>query len=367
LEISIGIFIDEVFYNLLYLRINLKIEVMCKTDRRSFVKKAALAGVGLGLLNTSFGFDKKSEVPKGKRIGMIGLDTGHSSAFAKSLNDPQAGNRYGGYKVTAAYPNGTEDITEWKNRIPQITEEVRSQGVEIVDSIEKMLKMVDVVLLTCIDGNKHLEQVIPVFKAGKRVFIDKPFAGSLSDAYAIAEAAKHYNVPMFSASSLRYINGVKEISDGEIGQVLGADAFSPAHIEEHHPDLFWYGVHGVEILFAIMGTGCKSVKRTFTKDTDVVVGVWEGDRIGTYRGIRSGTGGYGATVFGEKGIKVIDKYEGYEPLLEKVAEFFETGIVPFPVDETLEIFAFMQAAEESKLQGGISVDIEAVVKKAKKS
>ena len=326
-----------------------------------------MAGIGLGLVNTSYGILKNQEVDKGKRVGMIGLDTGHSSAFAKSLNNPQAGNKFNGYKVVAAYPNGTEDITEWKNRIPQLTEEVKNQGVEIVDSIEKMLKKVDVVLLTCIDGNRHLEQVLPVFKAGKRVFIDKPFAGSLSDAFAIAEAAEKYRVPMFSASSLRYINGVDEIADGKIGKVLGADAFSPAYIEEHHPDLFWYGVHGVEILFTIMGTGCKSVKRTFTADTDVVVGVWEGDRIGTYRGIRSGKGGYGATVFGEKGISVIDKYEGYEPLLVKISEFFDTGIIPFPTDETLEIFAFMQAAEESKLNGGISIDIEAVVKKAKSS
>lgn len=340
---------------------------MIKSDRRSFVRKAALAGIGLGLVNTSYGILKNQEVDKGKRVGMIGLDTGHSSAFAKSLNNPQAGNKFNGYKVVAAYPNGTEDITEWKNRIPQLTEEVKNQGVEIVDSIEKMLKKVDVVLLTCIDGNRHLEQVLPVFKAGKRVFIDKPFAGSLSDAFAIAEAAEKYRVPMFSASSLRYINGVDEIADGKIGKVLGADAFSPAYIEEHHPDLFWYGVHGVEILFTIMGTGCKSVKRTFTADTDVVVGVWEGDRIGTYRGIRSGKGGYGATVFGEKGISVIDKYEGYEPLLVKISEFFDTGIIPFPTDETLEIFAFMQAAEESKLNGGISIDIEAVVKKAKSS
>ena len=129
------------------------------------------------------------------------------------------------------------------------------------------------------------------------VFIDKPFAASLADAYAIADAAKKYNVPLFSSSSLRYINGAKKIAEGEIDAVIGADAHSPAHIEEHHPDLFWYAVHGVETLFTIMGAGCKSVQRTYTKDTDVVVGVWENDRIGTFRGIRLGKGGYGVTVY----------------------------------------------------------------------
>lgn len=180
--------------------------------------------------------------------------------------------------------------------------------MEIVDSMDDLLKKVDVVLITCIDGNRNLEQVMPVFEAGKPVFIDKPFAGSLSDAYAIADAAKKFNIPLFSSSSLRYIKGVEEIADGKIGKVIGAEAYSPAHIEEHHPDLFWYAVHGVETLFTIMGTGCKSVQRTFTEDTDLVVGVWKDKRIGTFRGIRKGQGGYGVTVFGENGISVLNEY-----------------------------------------------------------
>ena len=336
---------------------------MDMTDRRNFIKKTAITGFGLGIAGSAAGFSKRTS--EGKRIGMIGLDTGHSEAFTKSLNNPLADDKFLGYKVVAAYPKGTEDILEWKNRIPEITKKVESHGVEIVDSMDELLKKVDVVLITCIDGNQHLEQVMPVFKAGKPVFIDKPFAASLSDAYAIANAAKKYNVPLFSSSSLRYITGAEEIADGKIGSVIGADAYSPAHIEEHHPDLFWYAVHGVETLFTIMGTGCKSVQRTFTDDTDLVVGVWEDERIGTFRGIRKGKGGYGVTVFGEDGISVLNVYSGYEPLLVEVCEFYESGKAPIPIEETLEIFAFMQAAEESKKSGGISIDIESVVKKAK--
>jgi len=336
---------------------------MKNTNRRNFIKTTAVLGVGIGLSGNVAGLNSKTE--KGKRIGMIGLDTGHCEAFTRSLNDPLAGDKFLGYKVVAAYPEGTEEILEWKNKIPEITEKVKNLGVEIVNSIDDLLAKVDVVLITCIDGNQHLEQVMPVFKAGKTVFIDKPFAASLSDAYAISDAAKRYNVPLFSSSSLRYINGAKEIAEGEIGSVIGADAYSPAHIEEHHPDLFWYAVHGVETLFTVMGTGCKSVKRIFTEDTDVVVGVWEDERIGTFRGIRKGAGGYGITVFGEKGISVLNEYSGYEPLLVKICEFYESGKTPISIEETLEIFAFMQAAEESKEKGGVSIDIDSVVKDAK--
>jgi len=338
---------------------------MKNSDRRSFIKKTAIAGVGLGLAGRAAGISSGTKVLGGKRVGMIGLDTGHSTAFTKSLNDLQAGDRYRGYKVVAAVPDGTDNILDWKNRIPEFTEEVRSQGVEIVNSIEEMLEKVDVVLLTCIDGNKHLEQALPVLKAGKRMFIDKPFAGSLSDAITLVEAAKQYDVPMFSSSSLRYVEGGKEISGGKIGKVIGVNAYSPAPIEEHHPDLFWYGVHGVEILFTVMGTGCKSVQRTFTENSDVVTGIWKDGRIGCFRGIREGKRGYGGTVFGEDGISEVDQYQGYNPLLEKIAEFFDTGIVPVSAEETLEIFAFMQAADDSKINGGISIDMESVMKKAR--
>ena len=169
---------------------------------------------------------------------------------------------------------------------------------------------------------------------------------------------------MFSSSSLRYVDGGKEISGGKIGKVIGVNAYSPAPIEEHHPDLFWYGVHGVEILFAVMGTGCKSVQRTFTENSDVVTGIWEDGRIGCFRGIREGKRGYGGTVFGEDGISQVDEYQGYNPLLEKIAEFFDTGVVPVSAEETLEIFAFMQAADESKLKRGATIEIEAVMQHA---
>ncbi|HLT51394.1 MAG TPA: Gfo/Idh/MocA family oxidoreductase [Arenibacter sp.] len=341
---------------------------MKKSDRRDFVKKTITASLGLGLIGGLHNMYGTSMIgSKGKRIGMIGLDTGHCLSFTELLNDDSAGDTYGGYKVVAAYPKGTDLIETWKNRIPEFTEQVRKKGVEIVDSVEELLKKVDVVLITCIDGNKHLEQALPILKAGKPLFVDKPFAASLSDAYAIVSAAKHYNTPMFSSSSLRYIGGIEEIAEGKIGKVLGTQVYSPAHMEEHHPDLFWYGIHGIEMLYAIMGTGCKYVSRTFTQGTDVVVGQWENDRIATYRGIRNGQGGYGGTVFGDKGITELGEYKGDGPLLVKMTEFYKTGVLPVSHEDTLEIFAFMQAAEESKKAGGKSISIESVKQRAIKS
>ena len=65
------------------------------------------------------------------------------------------------------------------------------------------------------------------------MFIDKPFAASLEDAIVIFEAAKHFQVPVFSASSQRFIPSAIEVSGGKIGKVLGADTFSPASLHVH--------------------------------------------------------------------------------------------------------------------------------------
>jgi predicted dehydrogenase len=335
-----------------------------KFSRREFIKTSSAGAMGLGISGSVASLYYGVSYSDQKRVGIIGLDTSHSIAFTKALNDPASGPEFLGYKVVAAYPKGSLDIKSSVDRIPGYTEEVKKLGVEIVGSIEELLPKVDVVLLETNDGRRHLEQALIVLKAGKRMFIDKPVAASLKDTIAIFEAAKRYNVPVFSSSSLRYISGAKEIADGSIGNVLGADTYSPATLEITHPDLFWYGVHGIEILFTLMGTGCQSVSRISKENTDIVVGVWNDGRIGTFRGTRSGKGGYGGTVFGEKGIVTLGEYQGYNPLLLKIIDFFNTGIVPVTPEETIGIFTFMEAAEVSKQQGGITVDTSEILKKA---
>lgn len=337
-----------------------------KLNRRNFVKTAALGGIGLGFAGNISSLYGKSTQAAGGKIGIIGLDTSHSVAFTKALNDPAAGPQFGGFKIVAAYPKGSNDIKSSVDRIPGYTEDVKKQGVEIVNSIDELLPKVDFVLLETNDGRLHLQQAIPVLKAGKRMFIDKPVAASLTDAIAIFDAAKHFNVPIFSSSSLRYISGTEEIAQGKIGKVIGVDAFSPCSLEKSHPDLFWYGIHGVEILFTIMGTGCKTVSHIHTPDTDFAIGTWQDNRIGSFRGIRSGRSGYGGNVFGEKGILALGDFGGYDPLLLKILEFFKTGIPPVRAEETLDIIAFMQAAEESKLKGGVPVDVAKIVQKSTK-
>ena len=301
------------------------------------------------------------------KAGIIGLDTSHVVAFTGVLNDPKATGALADVKVVAAFPGGSPDIPSSANRLAGYTKVLRGRGIEIVDSIDVLLAKVDVVLLESVDGRPHLEQARPVIKAGKPLFIDKPVAGSLADAVAIFELAKRSNVPCFSSSSLRFSPGILGMrNDPRVGNVLGCAAYSPCSLESHHPDLFWYGVHGVETLFTIMGTGCETVSRARGDNVDLVTGVWKDGRIGTYRGIRKGAKPYGALVFGTKGVAPSGGHAGYKPLVIEIAKFFKTGKAPVSAEETLQIFAFMEAADESKRQDGRPVSIKSVMAKARK-
>jgi hypothetical protein len=331
------------------------------SSRREFVKNISFAGIAIA--NAGHVSSLIQKPGNKKRIGIIGLDTSHSIEFTKTLNNADAEVEFAGYKVVVAYPKGSADIKSSVERIPAYIEEIKKYGVKIATSIKELLDNVDVVLLETNDGRLHLDQALLVFEAGKPVFIDKPLAASLKNVIAIYEAAKHFNVPVFSSSSLRYISDVEEIAKGKYGKVSGADVYSPAHLEKTHPDLFWYGIHGVELLFTIMGAGCKSVTRINTPDTDVVVGKWKDERIGVFRGLRSGKLDYGGTVYAENNIVTLGTFQGYNALLIQIIKFFETGKSPVDDKDTQEIYAFMEAADESKRKGGMAVSIESVLQK----
>jgi predicted dehydrogenase len=295
------------------------------------------------------------------KVGVIGLDA-HAVAWAKILRGrgPEAPYpELADIEIVAAVAAGSPDIPEKQNPLAEGIAYFRDAGIALVDSIADLLPQVDAVMILSVDGRPHLEQAKPVIAAGKPLYIDKPVAASLAEAgeiYALAEAAA---VPIFSSSALRFAPGTQAVRiDPAVGDVIGCDAHSPCLLEEHHQDLFWYGIHGVETLFTIMGPGCRKVTRTKTADTDLVVGVWSDGRIGTFRGHRTGPHGYGATVFGSKGIVQAGRFEGYEPLLAEIARFFRTGRPPVTAAETLEIIAFMEAAERSAAAGGVAVPLE---------
>jgi len=297
------------------------------------------------------------------RLGMIGLDTSHVTAFTAALNDPARPDHVPGARVVAAFKGGSPDIESSATRVDKFTEELKGKwGVEIVGSIEELCQRVDAVLLESVDGRVHLAQARPVIAARKPLFIDKPLASNVREAGDLVRLARAANVPVFSSSSLRFVPEIAELRRGDrLGDVQGALAYSPMTLEPHHPDLFWYGIHGVETLYTVMGPGCESVTRTTAGGADVVTGRWKDGRIGTFRGLREGAKPYGVIAFGSRAvISVEPKKVDYRPLVVEIIKFFQTGKPPVSVAETLEIYAFMEAADLSKARGGVPVKLSEV-------
>lgn len=300
------------------------------------------------------------------KIGIIGLDTSHSTAFTELLNGDSDDKFVKEFEVVAAYPYGSKTIQSSYERIPGYIEEVKKHGVEITSSIAELLDKVDCVMLETNDGRIHLEQAMEVFKSGKICYIDKPIGATLGQAIAIYEMAEKYNVPIFSSSALRYSPQNQKLRNGEFGKILGADCYSPHKVELTHPDFGFYGIHGVETLYTLMGTGCESVNRMSSQDADVVVGRWKDGRIGTFRGIKEGPAIYGGTAYTPKGSIAAGGYEGYKVLLDQILTFFKTGVAPISKEETIEIFTFMKASNMSKEQNGKIVTMEEAYRKGLK-
>ena len=313
-------------------------------------------------LLTAFGLQAQETI----RLGIIGLDTSHSEAFIKLINGENQAPDYVGFKIVAAYPYGSQTIESSYNRIPKYTETAKSHGIQITSSIAELLKQVDCVLLETNDGTLHPEQATEVIKSGKSLFIDKPVAARLSDVLAIYKLAEEKQVPIFSSSALRFSPRNSELRNGNgpEGKVVGADCYSPCTNEPSHAGFFWYGIHGVEILYTLMGAGCQSVTCTSNEGSDVAVGVWEDGRIGTFRGLRNSSHSYGGTVSSEKKVVPAGGYEGYEGLLKSILTFFRTGKAPVSPSETIEIYTFMETANESIRQGGKPVNTKDIYNKA---
>lgn len=329
----------------------------CVSEPRS---RIVLAAIGLALLGSANALTALAAPPDPSpsgtlRVGFVGLDTSHAGAFAKLIREAPESSAASKLQIVAAWPGGSPDIPSSADRVAGYTQEFEKLGIEIVGSLDALLPKVDAVILTSLDGRAHLPQAIPILRAGKPVFIDKPLAADLADAVAIDRAARAFGGRWFTSSSLRFTPTIWRYRTNTDRPVLGVHAWSPCSLEPHHADLAWYGIHGVEALFTAMGTGCESVSRTRSEGADVSVGRWSDGRIGLFRGIREGSQGYGLTVFGKDFIESDAKYEGYGPLVEQIALFLLGGPAPVEPVESLEIMAFIQAAQASSDRGGAPV------------
>lgn len=297
------------------------------------------------------------------RIGLIGCDSSHSVAFSQRFNHVGVDERLWveGARAVAAVP-GTSEIGP--ERIAGHVEKLRELGIAILERPEELIGQVDAAMITATDGNVHRALAEPLLAAGLPLFVGKPFANSTADASAIVAAARASGSPLTSASALRYCPELLDVRAraDQIGAVLGVDAHTPGPLHPRNPGLLHYGVHGVEMVYALMGTGCRSVRTVFEEGSEIVVGRWADGRLGTVRANRQGSYAYGFTCFGERAVAPaqIDLSRLYSDMLRVVVEMFQSGSWPLSPAELVEPIAFMVAAQRSKESGGAEVSLAGV-------
>jgi len=286
------------------------------------------------------------------KVGIVGLD-GHGPVFTEQVNGPARAVK--GLRVTAALPWPSTMIS--KKQLAENVGKVRKLGVTIASTADELAAGVDGILILHDDGSKHLELARMFVDKGKPLFIDKPLEASASKARAIIEICRKHKIKLFSASSLRFTLEMRQVlTESNGGRILSAMTFSPFLLRPSMPGWIYYAIHAVEPLYALLGPGCREVRCVNHKQGPAAIGVWKDGRMGIARGICRGVGvhGYGFTVWKEKQIEaaVVDVGKIYQELLKRIKKFFETGKTPVPVEESAEVIAFMEAANQSMADDG---------------
>lgn len=285
------------------------------------------------------------------RVGIVGLDTSHAVGFSDVFLGPELRDRIA---VTAVYPWGSRSIESSTSRLPAHRQLFADRAIPEVGSIEELIDDVDGVLLETHDGRMHLEQVGPALRAGLPVFIDKPFASTFAEVQAIAALAQQAGSNVFSASALRFADGV---ASARACGAFACDVYAPCSFEDGHSDFFWYGVHGFEMLQSVLGPGCATVARSTAEHSELVTCTWGNGCVGTYRGLLTGPPRYGGTAFASEGPIQLGGFDGFNELGAQVATFFLDGEIPVTLADTVEIYAAMDAARLSGERHGASVDV----------
>lgn len=273
------------------------------------------------------------------RVGIVGTDGSHAVEFTRILNTTPAL----GARVVAAVKGGSPDMPRSATRVETFAERLRSQWqVELVPDIGTLCARVDGVLLVSVDGRQHLAQAREIIQQRKPLFIDKPMADTVAEAREIARLAQEAEVLVWSSSSLRFSPEIVQLAGTA---PLRAVVWGPNTVEERFGlDLSYEGIHAVEILFRLFGRGFADVRRVSGQGQDVLVARW---RDGRQASVHVGSGlpfGAMAQQGREWAATPARVSSGYESLLEAVVRSFRTGRAPVPLDETLELLQFLEAA-----------------------
>lgn len=217
-------------------------------------------------------------------FGLIGLDSPHAPAFTRLCNgDGETPAVVPGGRVVSAWPGEiAHDFPLSRDRLGQFTEDVRSLGVPVEDTLEQVAERSDALLVLAVDARRHADYFLRCTPFGKPVYVDTRFALSVTEARVmLGEAGKRGALPL-AGSPKRFSDDFLEVVQG--GRAGGIDVSGPMPMQPTQPGMFWYGIHLVDLVVAAMGTGCVAVRAFGGEPDELIVATWDDGRTATIRG-----------------------------------------------------------------------------------
>lgn len=276
-----------------------------------------------------------------KKIGFIDLhiDEWHANNYPGWFRSLE---RYKDFELGYAWeespnPDG-KNLEEW----------CKEFGMIPAVSMEEVIEKSDALCVLAPSNPEAHERLSTLaLQSGKPLYIDKTFAPDRATAEKFFAIAEKYGTPLMSSSALRY------------GQEL-IDAMNTTFAEDKPCFVSTFGggstfqeysIHQIEMIVATMGLGAKSVTRVNCSGCSH----FQVDYADGVRGaaMTYGSFGFSSVLNGKSGSAfLLQGSQMFENLLDRILEFYTTGISPIDKAETIEVAAIREAALKADAEPG---------------
>ena len=296
---------------------------------------------------------KTAKTAKKFKVAIIGLDTSHSVALPKLMQDPAtpAEQRISGLVATRAlrFPSAFQS-EEGQDKRQKTLESI---GVKVTRDFDKAVADCDALMLEINDPALHLEFFEKCASLGKPIFLDKPFADDWTNTLKIVDIARKNNVRFFTSSSLRF-DADFSAAVKEWGKANSATIWGPVGKAPAGSSVVWYGCHTVEMLETVMGRGAVAVTACNDRDGYVFHVIYGDGRRGVVD-MSSTNWKYGACIrHAESGtLKFAEctcRIPFYCMLLKEIVKFLKGG-QPVSLEDSLETMAVLDACDRAARSG----------------
>lgn len=273
-----------------------------------------------------------------KRIGFIDyfIDEWHANNYPQWIRDSAAEK---GLDVDVAYawaetdkPDGM-DTQAWCEKY----------NVERLDTIEELIEKSDYIIVLSPDNPEHHERLSKLaLMSGKPVYIDKTFSPDFASGVRMFELSEKHNTPMFSSSALRFAEGFADYPDEKVNRenIEYVATLGPGYFDN-------YSVHQLEMIVSLMGTGANRLKSLSTENGRMLVIEYEGGKRASMLQLQDVPFQAAIQLKDGSGVLVNSFDQMFPRLIGAILDFFETGNIPVPKEETLEIMAIIEAGKSA--------------------